>query len=88
MFDVGTGTIRRLGQRLVAPLWLGPELIAATEAVPCPPDDFCVVPWVTRDRTVGIDVDTGERRQLQLLTTLQDPFFYGAIDTSLDTPAR
>jgi hypothetical protein len=88
VFDVQTGTSRRLGRGLLAPVWLGADLIAATAVGPCPADNFCVVPWSTLDRTVGIDVLTGERRPLQLPTTVQEPFIYGAIDTSRDIPAR
>jgi len=88
VFDVQTGTSRRLGRRLLAPVWLGANLIAATAVGPCPPDNFCVVPWSTLDRTVGIDIVAGERRQLHLPTTIQEQFIYGAIDISSDIPAR
>ena len=87
VYDVKTGSSRRLGQRLLAPIWLGPGRIAATEAGPCPPDNFCVVPWEPLGRTVAIDVLTGDRQALHLPTTMQDIFSYGSIDTSLDVLA-
>jgi hypothetical protein len=87
VFDVQSGTSRRLARGYVAPVWIGPDLIAATAVGPCPPDNFCVVPWSTLGRTVGIDVRTGERTQLSLPTTLPEIFIYGVIDTSLDIRA-
>jgi hypothetical protein len=88
LFDVQTGTSRRLARRLLAAVWLGPGLIAATAAGPCPADNYCVVPWAPLDHTVGIDIDTGDPRRLQLPTTIHEQFIYGAIDTSLDIHQR
>jgi len=88
VFDIQTGMSRRLGRRLLAPVWLGPDVIAATAAGACPPDNYCVVPWSTLDHTVGINIDTGDRRRLQLPTTMQEQFVYGVIDTSRDIAAR
>lgn len=88
VFDVQTETSRKLGRRLLGPVWLGADRIAATAVGPCPADNFCVVPWSTLGRTVGIDVLTGDQRPLQLPTSVQDQFIYGAIDISIDIPAR
>jgi hypothetical protein len=86
VFDVRNGTTRRLARRSVAPIWLAPDLIAATTAGLCLPISFCVVPWLPMGTTIGPDARTGESRPLQLPTTLQEQLIYGVIDTSGDIP--
>lgn len=71
VFEIETGTSRRLARGYVAPVWLGPDLIAATAAGPCPTTYFCVTPWLGSDTTVGIEPASGDERPLALTTTLQ-----------------
>ncbi|NJD30146.1 MAG: hypothetical protein FIA92_17920 [Chloroflexi bacterium] len=79
VFDRVQGTSRKLASGYVAPVWLGPELLAATAAVPCPPGYFCVIPWLATDATLAIDVRSGESHPIALGTTMQGwPF--GTID--------
>jgi hypothetical protein len=59
------------------PVWLGADLIAATAAGPCPKGNFCVIPWLASDTTVGIDSTTDERQRLALTTTLNTLGFQG-----------
>jgi len=87
LFDVETGTSRRLARDHVMPVWLGPDLIAATAAGPCPRENFCVIPWLASDTTVGIDPGTGQQRPLALTTTLST-FGYQAIDVVLPEGGR
>jgi hypothetical protein len=88
LFDVETGTSRRLARDHVMPVWLGPDLIAATAAGPCPPSNFCVIPWLESDTTVGIDPGSGERRPLALTTTLNTFSFDGTIDVAIPEGGR
>ena len=83
LFDLETRESHLLAHGYVAPLWLGPRLIAATSAGRCPRSYFCVIPWLPTDETIGIDPKTGEREALSLPTTLQDGFANGAIDVLL-----
>lgn len=71
VFDVETGTSRRLARGYVTPVWLGPDLIAATAAGPCPSSNFCVIPWLPSDTTIGIEPASRDQRPLPLTTTLQ-----------------
>lgn len=80
VFDIEQGTSRMLARGYVAPVWLGPDLIAATAAGPCPSENFCPIPWSVLGTTVGIDPTTSEDRQLALPTTLQEVHRYGVID--------
>jgi hypothetical protein len=78
VFDIETGTSRRLARGYVAPVWLGPDLIAATAAGPCPSSNFCVTPWLPSDTTIGIEPASRDQGPLSLTTTLQ-----GVIDVLL-----
>ena len=88
LFDVETGMSRRLARHHVMPVWLGPDLIAATAAGPCPSTNFCVIPWLASDTTVGIDPGSGERRPLALTTTLNTFSFDGTIDVVMPEGGR
>lgn len=79
-YVLADGTRRRLIRGHGAPIWFGPNLIAATAAGPCPPRMECNNWWVEQGRTVGIDLDNGTRRQLELPTTLQEPRVFSTID--------
>jgi len=83
IFDIHRGVSRRLARGHVAPVWLGPDLIAATAAGPCPAGSFCPIPWSVRGTTVGIDVGAGEHTPLALPSTLQEVHWYGVIDVLL-----
>jgi hypothetical protein len=74
VFDVDTGGIRRLARGYVAPVWLGPKVIGATAAGPCPPSNFCVIPWLPSGPTIGIESSTRDRTPLSLTTTLEASF--------------
>jgi hypothetical protein len=80
LLDIASGTTRLLAPGYVAPVWLGPSLVAASASGPCPAGSFCPIPWVTLDATVGIDVLTGHAEPLTLPTTLQGAGRSGAID--------
>ena len=83
VFDVDEGTTQRLARGFVGPVWLGPDLIAATAAGSCPSGSACPIPWAALGTTVGIDVPTGDRTPLALPTTLQEVARYGVIDVLL-----
>jgi WD40 repeat protein len=83
VFDVDDGTTQRLARGFVAPVWLGPDQIAATAAGPCPSGSFCPIPWSFLGTTAGIDVSTGDRTTLALPSTLQEVPRYGVIDVLL-----
>jgi hypothetical protein len=83
VFDVPGGSSQRLLRGAVAPVWLGPDRIAATAAASCPSGSACPIPWASLDTTVGIDVPTRNRTPLALPTTLQQVARYGVIDVLL-----
>jgi len=80
VFDVESGATRRLTRGYVGPVWLDPDLIAATAAGPCPTSDFCVLPWSPSDATIGVEPTSRDQRPLTLPTTLQGLVMNGAID--------
>lgn len=88
VFDIDEARSRRLIRGYVGPVWLGPDLIAATAAGACPPGNFCPIPWVALDTTVAIDTSTGEHHQLTLETTLQEVHRYGVIDVVLPSATQ
>lgn len=83
IFDIDQGTSQRLARGFVAPVWLGPELVAAAAAGPCPAGSFCPIPWSVLGTTVGIEPATGDRSPLALPSTLQEIHRYGVIDVLL-----
>jgi dipeptidyl aminopeptidase/acylaminoacyl peptidase len=83
LFDVHLGTKRRLIRGYVAPVWLDPDVVAASGAGTCQ-GGTCPIPWATTGETVGIYVSTGAQSQLNLPTTLQEDPRNGVIDVWLD----
>jgi Tol biopolymer transport system component len=80
VFDVKSGSTRKLARDHVGPVWLGSREIGATAAGPCPSSDFCVMPWAASKGTIGIDPRSGDQRPLALTTTLQVLVMSGVID--------
>jgi hypothetical protein len=80
-FNVQSESARRLARGYVAPVWLGPDLIAMTAAEGCPGSSVCPIPWVALDSVVGMGPDGGAGRALTLPSTLQMLRRYGVIDT-------
>jgi hypothetical protein len=76
-------TTRSLAAGYVAPIWIGPSLVAATAVQPCASGEFCDIPWTPTGDTTGINTETGGRQALALPTTLAQVTRYGAIDVLL-----
>lgn len=85
IFDIDSGTSRRLAGGHVAPVWLGPDQVAATAAEPCS-HSFCPVPWSAFSTTVSIDTVTGDQQQILLPRTLAEIHRYGVIDVLQPVP--
>lgn len=83
VFDTVTHTTKKLADGYVAPIWIGPEVVAVTAVKPCLSEEFCDIPWVPQAKTVAINVDTGEVGALALPTTLNEATRYGTIDVLL-----
>jgi hypothetical protein len=83
VFDTETRTARRMADGFVAPIWIGPDVLAATAVQPCTSGEFCDIPWSSLGETVAIDVETGKLRALALPTTLNEVARYGTIDVLL-----
>jgi len=82
LLDLKRGTTRQLIRGYVAPVWLGPEIIAASAAGPCLRAS-CPIPWSTSGTTVRIDLSSGEHAPISLPTTLQEYVRNGVIDVWL-----
>jgi hypothetical protein len=83
LHDIASGATRMLARGYTAPVWLGPNHIAASAAGPCPLGSFCPTPWVALGATIGIDLLTGQEEPLTLPTTIQGAGRFGAIDVLL-----
>jgi hypothetical protein len=80
---VDTGTIHRLARGYLAPVWLGPDVLAASKVEPCPSGNFCPIPWIASGGTVGVDPATGAKEALSLPGTLQQGYRLEVIDVWL-----
>jgi hypothetical protein len=83
VLDTVTHTAKKLAVGYVAPIWIGPDVVAVTAVKPCLSEEFCDIPWVSQTKTVAINVDTGKVRALELPTTLNEATRYGTIDVLL-----
>ena len=85
VYDITRRTTRHLIRGYVGPVWLGPNLLAASGAGPCPGQ--CPRPWSLLGTATAIDLMTGRAHAITLPTTLQEDPRYGAIDVLLSASA-
>lgn len=45
VFDAETRATTHLADGFVAPIWIGPDVLAATAVQPCTAGEFCDIPW-------------------------------------------
>ncbi len=83
VFDTETRATTHLADGFVAPIWIGPDVVAATAVQPCTSGEFCDIPWSPLESTVAIHVETGNVGDLALPTTLNEVARYGPIDVLL-----
>jgi hypothetical protein len=81
--DIDGGQPRLVAHGFVGPVWLAPQLLAATTAGTCPSDWFCPYGWHASNAAVRIDSTTGAQRKMGLPSTLESDSFFGTVDTSL-----
>lgn len=86
VFDVASGTTRRLGNRQAGPLWLDSEVLAVTAVGPCTTGLDCTFPWKSLNETVGIEYETANQRALALPSTLQLAYRREVIDAWIGDP--
>lgn len=77
VYDIVAASSRGVAGGYLGPIWLGPDLLAATAA------DFCPVSWSLLGTTVGVDAVNGNQRSLALPSTIETVPIYGSIDVFL-----